>query len=137
MLLWDYLEQGFARGILKIEGTGFFPEWIQAAAQLISQECLSKNFKLKNLAERLGVSLSHLQHEFHRYYRTSPGLRLRNMRLDNATRMLRCNPELGIGEIALHCGFSSLPAFDRAFARRFGCRPLEFRNAARKRAPKG
>ena len=43
------------------------------------------------------------------------------------SRVLLGDARLGIGEIALHCGYGDLPAFSKAFKRRFGMAPGEWR----------
>jgi AraC-like DNA-binding protein len=38
---------------------------------------------------------------------------------------------MGVGDVALACGYGDLPAFDKAFKRRFGTSPRQWRNDAR------
>lgn len=54
---------------------------------------------------------------------------IRAVRLNHARTLLR-DPRLGIGDIALRCGYEDLSAFGKAFRRRFGMTPRDWRMAA-------
>ncbi len=127
-LLADYLACGFEQGVLREWPHRPMPEWLQAAEQVIVREYRSPQFDLARLAQILGVSLGHLKRAFRDAFGTPPGARLRSVRLENASRMLRSNPELSIGEVAGRCGYARLTSFDRAFVRHYGVPPSALRS---------
>ncbi|WP_209023621.1 helix-turn-helix transcriptional regulator [Sphingopyxis italica] len=56
----------------------------------------------------------------------SVGEHIRAVRLNHGRALLR-DPRLGIGDIALRCGYDDLSAFGKAFRRRFGMTPRDWR----------
>ena len=52
---------------------------------------------------------------------------LRDQRLSHSRQLLRQSP-MRIGDIALYCGYGDLPAYSKAFKRRFGMSPSECRS---------
>ena len=56
----------------------------------------------------------------------------RDLRLAHSRTLLR-DARLSIGDIALYCGYGDLPAFGKAFKRRFGTSPGEWRHALERR----
>lgn len=61
-------------------------------------------------------------------YEQSPAEEIRELRLRNAERLLVSQPELSIAEIGGRSGFLDPTTFARAFQRRSGCTPSEFRH---------
>src|SRR3546814_4060534 len=53
---------------------------------------------------------------------------VRAVRLNHSRTLLR-DPRLGIGDIALRCGYDDLSAFGKAFRRRFGMTPRDWRQS--------
>ncbi len=80
-----------------------------------------------DLAAMLGCSRARLYQLFKREG-TTVGEVLRDARLERAARLLRS--EAKIGEIAWRCGYAEFSAFDRAFRRRFGVTPGDYRRYA-------
>ena len=52
---------------------------------------------------------------------------IRELRLQRSCELLRADPEREINAIALECGYPDASAFNRAFKRRFGLNPTEWR----------
>lgn len=80
-----------------------------------------------DVAAMLGCSRARLYQLFKREG-TTVGEVLRDARLQRAVRLLRS--EARIGEIAWRCGYAEFSAFDRAFRRRFGLTPGDYRRYA-------
>lgn len=84
-----------------------------------------------SLADRLGVSVRYVQQAF-----AEAGLtvvaHIRTLRLDRCARDL-ANPleRSPVKVIAARWGFVDVPHFTRAFGRRFGCSPVNFRSRYR------
>jgi AraC family transcriptional regulator len=85
---------------------------------------------LESLACRTDWSAAHFQRRFKGFAGESPKAFTQRLRLDGAATELRSS-RASILEVALGAGFASHEVFTRAFRRRFGCSPQEFRAAAR------
>lgn len=71
------------------------------------------------IARRIGLSQRRLEMLFADHLGTSPARFFRDLRLDEARRMVT-DTRLPLQEVALRCGFSGQVAFARAFRARFG-----------------
>ncbi len=85
---------------------------------------------LTSLARAAGMSRSVFAERFTTMVGETPIAYLTNWRLMQARRLLR-DTSLGTDEIALRCGYASLPSFTRRFKAAFGTGPGAFRRAAR------
>ena len=83
------------------------------------------------LAGRFSCCRRHLNRLFHQWFGCSVSELRMETRLLRAVSLLR-NPELGILEVALQCGFNHRGLFNRCFKRRFGSSPSQWRTAALK-----
>jgi len=81
---------------------------------------------LKSVVDKCGISREHFIREFTKRYQASPGVFLRNMRLEHANRLLKAT-SLPVEEIAVASGFSSSDTFSRAYRREYGCSPGSIR----------
>lgn len=89
---------------------------------------LQTPLELGQLAERAGVSPSHLVALFAEHCGISPIACLQQRRLDRAVWLLD-NPYLRIQEVATACGYEDLNYFVRLFKRRFGLPPGRWRKS--------
>ncbi|PFG08777.1 transcriptional regulator, AraC family with amidase-like domain [Marinobacter sp. LV10MA510-1] len=87
---------------------------------------LETPFGIGELAARLSLSWRGLERLFARHMGMSPQRVYLDMRLDHAHRLLRETRHRVI-DIALACGFASASSFTRAFRRRHGLTPSEWR----------
>jgi transcriptional regulator GlxA family with amidase domain len=71
------------------------------------------------IAERIGLSQRRLEMLFSRRIGVSPGRFYRDLRLDEAHRMIT-DSRVPLGDVALRTGFASQVSFARAFRARFG-----------------
>ncbi len=94
------------------------------------EDHLDEPLPLVELAARAGFS----PHHFHRIFRTvtgeAPKEYLRRLRLERAVSRMKVSPD-NVLQIALEAGFRTHETFTRAFARRFGVNPSEFRGVLR------
>jgi DNA gyrase inhibitor GyrI len=81
---------------------------------------------MRQLADYLGYSESHLRRLFTSHFGHSPGRYRDLLRLERAA-MLLARTRLPIIEIAIQCGYSSHPVFTRAFRHKHGTSPRTFR----------
>lgn len=89
----------------------------------------------EQVAAAIGLSLYRFHHLFVEQTGEPPGEYLRRIRLDAAATRLRWTRER-VGRIAGAVGYASQPSFNKAFERRYGMRPLQFRKD-RERFPNG
>ena len=85
---------------------------------------------LASLAARTGWSTFHLQRRFKDFAGETPKQFSQRVRLERAAAAL-LSTDASILEIALDAGFASHEVFSRAFRRRFGRAPREFRQSVR------
>ena len=93
-------------------------EWIRGNLQ--------KDLTLEMLAERANLSPRHFARKFKAAFALTPAEFVQELRLDEA-RWLLVNSGDPIGNLADTVGYSSDDTFRRAFERRFGIPPAEYR----------
>lgn len=85
---------------------------------------------LGQLAEKGGMSISHLVRSFRQFTGVPPVQYLLDVRIRNASQLL-ASSDWNITEIALRCGFSDGNYFTRQFRRRVKLNPTEYRRLHR------
>jgi AraC-like DNA-binding protein len=90
---------------------------------------LAEEWTVRAMAARCGLGVTRFNDYCKSVTNTTPLLFLNHCRLDAAARLLRENPELGVTQVALRCGYGSSQYFANAFRRRFECSPREYRLA--------
>jgi AraC family transcriptional regulator len=98
---------------------------IAKATRLLEQQ-LSGEANFEIVADAVGLSHHRFHHLFVDVTGETPGDYLRRIRLDAAATRLRWTHEQ-VGQIATGVGYRSQPSFNKAFARRHGVTPLQFR----------
>lgn len=93
-------------------------EWIRGNLQ--------KDLTLEMLAERLSLSPRHFARKFKATFGMTPADFVQEMRLDEA-RWLLVNGDDRVSDLADTVGYGSDDTFRRAFERRYGVPPLEYR----------
>ena len=81
------------------------------------------------LADASLMSRSSFTQRFHDAFGVPPMKFLHDVRLRLAAEKFQRDPELTIGQVAGHVGFTSRSHFSREFKRRFGTAPAAFRDA--------
>ncbi len=85
---------------------------------------------VKEMANSLGISASHLRARFRASCGVSLGRHLRRLRLEKACGLLRLSQNR-VSEVAELCGFTSIYSFSRAFSTAYGISPLSYRHGDR------
>jgi len=85
-----------------------------------------KEISIEELAKLSELSKSHFSKIFTQEMQVSPMVYLKDIRLENAKKMLRTN-ELNITKVAQQCGFNSTSYFTKIFKEQFHQTPKEFR----------
>lgn len=116
----------FARAPTPREREGC-PPWLERARDLLESH-LTARVLLSDVARQVGVSASHLNRSFRRFYGQSAGSYLRARRLELAAQMLRDETK-PLSLVALETGFCDQSHFTSAFKARFGVTPARYRTA--------
>lgn len=92
------------------------------------EEHFKEQISLKELANMVNISSRHFTRLFSETYRMTPLKYINSLRLNFALRLLK-NTSLNISEISYSSGFSDSNYFSRAFRKKFGKTPLEYRKS--------
>ena len=98
-----------------------------AAARKLIDECWSEKLTLCQIARRCGLNRSKLASGFRQIYRCTVSEALLERRLAEASRQL-LSTDLPVGLIGYRSGYHNNASFSRAFCRRFGVPPSDFRS---------
>jgi AraC-like DNA-binding protein len=103
---------------------------VRAGLKWLNQLPLSTKFREPVLAEKLGLSVIHLNRLFAKEIKISPAAYLEQRRWDRAMHLL-LSSDLSAKEIAYELGFCAPSYFTSWVKNRSGKTPLEFRNQSR------
>jgi len=90
--------------------------------------------RIKELADKLGITREHFIREYTTRYGNSPGKTHRELRLNRVQAMLAAS-NLPVEDVAVACGFGSSDALRRAYRAHFGETPTHTRNHQKHTAP--
>ena len=85
-----------------------------------------RGIDVSDVAERLHLNRSYFTKLFERVMKCTPGGYLYEIRMERAAELLSL-PEYSIGVVAASVGYADQFVFSRAFQRRFGVSPSEYR----------
>lgn len=131
----DYLFQSILSdilisGLIQVNNNTDIPGWLQSTYDEFSH---NKNFVagLPQLVALSGKSQEHLTRTFKKYYGISPSKYINNLRLKEATRLLRTS-DAKVIDIVYDCGFNNIAYFNRLFKERYGVSPRAYRDTNKK-----
>ena len=101
------------------------PRWLHNARELLHDRC-RQTVSISEIAKAAGVHPIHLTRTFRKFFHCTPGDYLRNCRLEMAASFLR-GQQTSIAQVALEAGFTDQSQLSKAFKRKFGITPAEFR----------
>ena len=87
---------------------------------------LNENLSLERLAARACLCPRHFTRRFKQEFGTSPAAFVEKLRIDEARHRLS-NRDNSVEEVAVSVGFKSAATFRRAFQRRLGIMPIDYR----------
>lgn len=102
------------------------PDYIRKVLRYIGEN-MSSPIDILDVARTFSVSRSKLDRDFKRFTGITVHDYLESCRLNQAKWLLQGDPPIPIQEIALRCGFESVPYFFPFFKRHTGLTPLEYR----------
>jgi iron complex transport system substrate-binding protein len=89
-------------------------------------DCYKEPISIQTIAATLGISNSHLRRSFKKQYGQSPQEYLTHTRIAYAKSLLK-EQELSIKQVAISCGFPDEFNFSRAFQKKEGIPPKDYR----------
>ncbi|WP_159084011.1 hybrid sensor histidine kinase/response regulator transcription factor [Saccharobesus litoralis] len=101
-------------------------KFIQRFSDIIAKNFANSNYTAEVLAQDMNMSRSAFYRKFKAYTDQSPADYLKNYRLDKAIELLH-DPDCVVNHIAEHIGYAEQSPFYRAFKKRFGCTPTEYK----------
>ena len=101
------------------------PDFLQRAEALVRRHLADGEYGVEQLANDLCVERTGLYKKLTALTADTPVAFIRNIRLDEAARMLRQGRH-GVNEIAAQCGFNSPSYFAKCFKLKFGMKPSEY-----------
>lgn len=93
--------------------------------QSINKNLDNADFSVELLAQDAGLSRSQLHRKMKELTGISPSEFIRNLRLEQAARLLR-ERKVNVSQVAYSVGFNSLGNFSKAFKQHFGMPPTEY-----------
>ena len=106
------------------ESCSQIPRWVLKVKEILRDETAEIN--LGFLSRQTNVHQVQLSQEFPKYFGTSFGEYVRNIRMEKATALL-AKKSLMLTEIAFECGFADQSHFIRSFKKQFGLTPKRYR----------
>lgn len=107
------------------EDEGVESAFIERVREVLKRNWDKFDFNAEILASEMGMSRSSFYRKFNAVADTSPAELIKNFRLDKAAELL-ANGSL-ISEVSDRIGYSERSPFYRAFKKRFGCSPSDYR----------
>lgn len=101
------------------------PPWLRATRDRLHQDPFAR-LTMADLARAAGRHEIHVAREFRRYFGMSVGAYRRQLRTEEAARLL-ARPAMSVSEIAQSCGFASHSHLCREFKAHFGVTPSRYR----------
>ena len=109
----------------EIKGTQLKDFYIQEAVTYIEQN-YRRNLSVEEIADACRLNRSYFSKLFKDCMGCPPQEFVIRMRLSKATELMKTSG-LSIGEIAIRCGYPNQMHFSRAFKKRYGISPREWR----------
>lgn len=126
MFIYESLSQSYDKQHIVSTSTIFKKSNLVARAIRAMEQGLDEPKTIDDLASLLGVSKRKLEIDFVKSIKKTPGVYYRELRTRVASRMI-ANTSLGIREIAIRTGFSSLSNFSRCFKNIYMVSPIQYR----------
>jgi len=103
------------------------PGPVRRAQDLVHAEP-GADWRVAELAERVGMSPRHFSRSFTEQVGQSPGHYVTTVRVEAARRLLEQEPHTTTAVVARRCGFGTAESLRRAFLRRLGVPPEQYRH---------
>ena len=104
------------------------PAWLERAREQLDDDWMHTP-RLSALARNADVHPVYFSRAFRRRFGCSPGEYLRHCRMERAIGLLH-DPNMGLAQVAVACGFVDQSHFTHAFRRNYRCTPAQYRARA-------
>lgn len=102
-------------------------DWVMNAREYMEIHYRDSNISLDLIAKELNISKFHMCKEFKNRFGRSPGQFLKELRMQEAVRLLKEKNDYSIEQIARQTGYTNSSYFGKVFRKQFGLSPDEFR----------
>ncbi|TLX77034.1 helix-turn-helix domain-containing protein [Labilibacter sediminis] len=99
--------------------------FLKRVKEVINSNLSDENFGVNELSHKMGLSRSQLFRKLKQVTNSSASTLIRDLRLEEAEKLLKEENEFTISEIAYKVGFSSPSYFNKCFNDKYGCAPGE------------
>ena len=127
MLLLDRLSEAVLLAVKNIRAAGREPQAVARFKRILLENLDNAYFDLGAAIEGMGYHPDYFRRAFRSCTAQSPLSYLNELRIGRAKDLLRLEPSLSIGQIAVQCGFRDPLYFSTAFRRAVGLSPMEYR----------
>ena len=117
---------GQSQFAVPVWGEAVTPGPIRQAQDLVHAEP-GADWRIEGLARRVGLSPRHFSRSFTEQVGQSPGHYVATVRVEAARRLLDQEPTATTAGVARRCGFGTAESLRRAFLRRLGVPPEQYR----------
>lgn len=115
------LQENSDPGLLRYKQS-FSKLWMQVSASL------EQRWSLDDLCKEVDLSPAHFSRLCHVFYRKSPGMKVRELKMEHARSLLQ-NIDCPISQVAEVIGYESTSTFSTAFSHYFHLSPSDFRRS--------
>ncbi len=126
----ESLLDALLRYIIKYKGGSILQNFAPAFIDMLYDNISNANFDIVDAMKQNGFSKDHFRRRFTLEYGISPAKYLRNLRINEAKKLLYQSP-YNVTEIAHQCGFSDVYYFSHCFKHQTGMTPLCYRKQSR------
>ena len=102
--------------------------FLERLTSIIKKEMASGSVSLEAIASQMYITRGQLTRRVKAINGMTTQQYAMKVRLTHASNLLKNNTDMAISEVAFRCGFEDATSFSRAFRRKNGISPSEYRN---------
>ncbi|MBQ2839321.1 MAG: helix-turn-helix transcriptional regulator [Muribaculaceae bacterium] len=102
--------------------------FLERLTSIIKKEMASGSVSLEAIASQMYITRGQLTRRVKAIKGMTTQQYAMKVRLTHASNLLKNNIDMAISEVAFRCGFEDATSFSRAFRRKYGISPSEYRN---------
>lgn len=111
--------------IEEVEMQGNDDRFLEKVMQHINENIANPKFTIEDLAQKVGVSRTHLHRQMKRLTGVNCSEFIKNIRLEQAARLIKEN-KVNVAQVAFAVGFNNQTHFSTQFKKYFGMAPKEY-----------
>ena len=109
----------------EVELQGNDDRFLEKVVQHINENLMDPRFTIEDLAQKVGVSRTHLHRQMKRLAGVNCSEFVKNIRLEQAARLIKEN-KVNVSQVAFAVGYNSQTHFSTQFKKYFGMTPKEY-----------